>query len=76
MGLVTPPVGAVLFVGAAVSGLKMERVVRTAPPFPGAMFLVLMAVTYLPSITLLIPWLSGLVTDPQMCAATSLFGCP
>jgi tripartite ATP-independent transporter DctM subunit len=76
MGLITPPVGAVLFVGAAVSGLKMEQVVRTTLPFLGGLFLVLMAITYLPSITLLIPWLSGLVTDQQICAATSFFGCP
>ena len=75
IGLITPPVGAVLFVGAAVSKMKMETVVRALLPFFGGLFVVLMLVTYIPVITLFIPWLGGFMTDQQMCAATSLF-CP
>ena len=33
IGLLTPPVGSVLFIGSAVSGVKMERVVKATLPF-------------------------------------------
>ena len=43
IGLLTPPVGAVLFVGSAVAKLKIEAVVKALYPFFGAMLLVLAA---------------------------------
>lgn len=55
MGLVTPPVGATLFVGCAVGKVTIEQVTRTIWPFYGAMFVVLMLVTYVPAISLAIP---------------------
>ncbi|MEJ5990616.1 TRAP transporter large permease [Ramlibacter sp. PS3R-8] len=55
IGLLTPPVGAVLFVGAAVAKLKIEAVVKALYPFFGAMLLVLMLVTYVPAISLWLP---------------------
>ncbi|MGE0348075.1 TRAP transporter large permease [Hydrogenophaga sp.] len=55
MGLITPPVGGVLFVGSAVAKLPMETVVRSLLPFYIALFAVLMAVTYLPAISLWLP---------------------
>ncbi|MEO5669713.1 MAG: TRAP transporter large permease [Ramlibacter sp.] len=58
MGLITPPVGTVLFVGSAVGGLPIEKVVKALYPFFGAMFMVLMLVTYVPAISL---WLPGLM---------------
>jgi tripartite ATP-independent transporter DctM subunit len=58
MGLITPPVGGVLFVGSAVAKLPIEKVVRALYPFFGAMLLVLAAVTYLPWVSL---WLPGLL---------------
>jgi tripartite ATP-independent transporter DctM subunit len=58
IGLITPPVGTVLFVGSAVARLKIEQVVKSLYPFFFAMFLVLMMVTYIPAISL---WLPGLV---------------
>ena len=73
IGLITPPVGAVLFVGSAVGKLKMEVVVKALFPFFGGLLFVLMLVTYVPAVSLFIPWLGGLVTDQQMCAATSMF---
>ena len=73
IGLITPPVGAVLFVGAAVGKLKMEQVIKAMLPFYGGLFFVLMIVTYVPVVSLLIPWLGGLVSDQQICAATALF---
>lgn len=55
MGLITPPVGSVLFVGAAVAKLPIEQVVKALNPFFIALFLVLMAVTYIPAISLWLP---------------------
>lgn len=48
IGLITPPVGSVLFVASAVSKQKIEQVVKAMLPFYGALFLVLMLVTYIP----------------------------
>ena len=55
IGLLTPPVGGVLFVGAAVAKLPIEQVVKALMPFFGAMLLVLAAVTYIPAISLWLP---------------------
>ena len=55
IGLLTPPVGAVLFVGSAVAKLKIEVVVKALYPFFGAMLLVLAMVTYIPAISLWLP---------------------
>jgi tripartite ATP-independent transporter DctM subunit len=55
MGLITPPVGGVLFVGAAVAKLPIETVVKALYPFFVALFAVLMAVTYIPAISLWLP---------------------
>ncbi|AHL75618.1 membrane protein [Stutzerimonas stutzeri] len=55
IGLITPPVGAVLFVGAAVGKVTIENTVKALLPFYGALFLVLMAVTYIPAISLWLP---------------------
>jgi tripartite ATP-independent transporter DctM subunit len=55
MGLITPPVGGVLFVGSAVGKLPIESVVKALLPFYVALFGVLMAVTYLPAISLWLP---------------------
>ncbi len=55
IGLLTPPVGAVLFVGAAVAKLPIEQVVKALYPFFGALLLVLMAVTYVPALSLWLP---------------------
>ena len=60
IGLLTPPVGATLFVGCAVGNVTMEQVMREIWPFYGVMFAVLMLVTYLPAISLWLPRLLGL----------------
>ncbi len=60
IGLITPPVGSVLFVGAAVAKLKMGVVVRAMKPFFLALFIVLMMVTYIPWLSLWLPRLMGL----------------
>ena len=55
MGLITTPVGGVLFVGAAVAKLPIEQVVKSLYPFFLALFAVLMAVTYVPALSLWLP---------------------
>jgi tripartite ATP-independent transporter DctM subunit len=60
IGLLTPPVGATLFVGCAVGKVTMEQVMRGIWPFYGVMFAVLMLVTYIPAISLWLPRLLGL----------------
>jgi len=55
IGLITPPVGSVLFVGCAVGKVPIEAVVRTIWPFYIGLFLVLIVVTYVPAISLWIP---------------------
>ncbi len=55
IGLCTPPVGAVLFVGCAVGKIPIWTVMRTIWPFYGAAFVVLMLVTYIPALSLWLP---------------------
>ncbi|CAM5789402.1 TRAP transporter large permease [Rhizobacter fulvus] len=57
IGLITPPVGTVLFVGSAVSKLPMAAITRAMKPFFVALFVVLMLVTYVPAISLWLPQL-------------------
>ena len=60
IGLITPPVGAVLFVGSAVAKLRIEEVVRAMGPFFVILLGVLIMVTYLPAISLWLPRSMGL----------------
>lgn len=60
MGLITPPVGAVLFVGAAIGKVPIERVTKALFPFFGAMLFVLGMVTYVPAVSLWLPRAFGL----------------
>ena len=60
IGLLTPPVGATLFVGCAVGKVTMQEVMRGIWPFYGVMFAVLMLVTYIPAISLWLPRMLGL----------------
>ena len=59
IGLLTPPVGTCLFIGSAVSGVSIERIVKAALPFYACMLVVLMMVSFIPQISLLIPHLFG-----------------
>ena len=56
IGLVTPPVGAVLFVGCAVGGLPIEKTIRTIWPFYLALLAALTVVTFVPGLSM---WLPG-----------------
>ncbi|NIZ12311.1 TRAP transporter large permease [Phaeobacter sp. HF9A] len=55
IGLCTPPVGAVLFVGCAVGRVSIWYVLRSIWPFYGAAVATLMAVTYIPALSLWLP---------------------
>jgi len=55
IGLVTPPVGTVLFVGCAIGKIPIERATRHLWPFWIAMLVVLALVTYIPAFSLWIP---------------------
>jgi tripartite ATP-independent transporter DctM subunit len=55
IGLVTPPVGTVLFVGCAVGKVPIEHAVRHLWPFWIAMLVVLLLVTYIPEFAMWIP---------------------
>lgn len=57
IGLVTPPVGSVLFVGAAVGKIPVERAVKTIWPFYGALVFALLLVTFFPQLSLTLPGL-------------------
>ncbi len=60
VGLCTPPVGSVLFIGCSVAGTKIDQVIRPLLPMFAAMVIVLFLVAFLPDLSLLIPRLFGL----------------
>lgn len=55
IGLVTPPVGSVLFVGSAVGNVPIEQAVKTIWPFYSALLLALMIITFVPQLSLALP---------------------
>lgn len=55
IGLLTPPVGAVLFIGSAVAKLPMEKVVKATLPFYLCMIVTLLLISFIPDISLLLP---------------------
>ena len=64
IGLLTPPVGAVLFIGSAVAKRPMEKVVKATLPFYLCMFIALLLLTFVPDISLAIPKLLGGYVSP------------
>ena len=59
IGLLTPPVGAVLFIGSAVAKRPMEKVVRATLPFYLCMLAALLLISFIPAISLWLPKLTG-----------------
>lgn len=55
IGLVTPPIGSVLFVGAAVGNIRIEQTIKTIWPFYLALLAALLLVTFFPALSLTIP---------------------
>ena len=56
IGLVTPPVGSVLFVGSAVGKLPIAQIVRTIWPFYLTLIAALLLISFVPALSL---WLPG-----------------
>ncbi|MFN4201994.1 MAG: TRAP transporter large permease [Tabrizicola sp.] len=61
VGLLTPPMGLVLFATSAVSGLRVETIARAVMPFLLVEFLVILMITYIPAISLTLPRIAGFV---------------
>ncbi len=59
VGLCTPPVGSVLFIGCSVANIKIEKVIKPLLPLFAAMIIVLLLVTYIPELSLWLPGLFG-----------------
>ncbi|MGI0107509.1 TRAP transporter large permease [Salinimicrobium sp. WS361] len=55
VGLCTPPVGSVLFIGVSVAKTSIQKVIKPLMPLYVAMFIVLMLVTFVPEITMWLP---------------------
>lgn len=58
IGLLTPPVGAGLFIASSVGEVKLETLIRSIVPFLAVSLIVLAIITYIPQITL---WLPGVI---------------
>ncbi|MBD0830848.1 TRAP transporter large permease [Aestuariibaculum sediminum] len=61
IGLCTPPVGSVLFVGVGVANTTIEKVIKPLLPLFLAMVLALFLVTYFPELSLWLPRVFGLI---------------
>ena len=60
IGLCTPPVGSVLFVGVGIAKTSIEKVIKPLLPLFVAMILALFLITYIPELALWLPGLFGL----------------
>lgn len=59
IGLITPPVGSVLFVGAAIGNVRVEQAARGVLPFYLPMVGSLLLVTFVPALSLTLPQMLG-----------------
>ncbi len=60
IGLCTPPVGSVLFVGVGIAKTSIEKVIKPLMPLFLAMIIALFLITYIPALSLWLPGLFGL----------------
>ncbi|HEY8168178.1 MAG TPA: TRAP transporter large permease [Candidatus Limnocylindrales bacterium] len=60
IGLLTPPMGGVAFVLSSVTAIPVERVFRGAAYFLPTLLLVLLAISFIPALTLWLPSVLGL----------------
>lgn len=60
IGLITPPVGNVLFVGCAIGGISIEDVTRSLALFLIPMLIVLLLITFVPALSMALPGALGL----------------
>lgn len=57
IGMITPPIGLNLMMLSAISGVDVMRIFRAAVPYIWALLVVLLLITYIPSLTLFLPHL-------------------
>jgi len=55
IGLLTPPIGMLLYVIMGISGINMQEILKDLWPFLIALILVLILITYIPAITMFLP---------------------
>ena len=60
IGLLTPPVGSVLFAGCSIANISMEKIAKSMMPFYVVMIATLLALTFIPEITLFVPRVFGI----------------
>ena len=60
IGLCTPPVGTILFVGSGVAKVSVSKVIKPLLPFLGAMVFVLLLITFFEEVVLWLPGVFGL----------------
>lgn len=61
IGLMTPPVGSVLFVSCGISKISIEQVAKMLVPYLIALLIILLAVTFIPALSLALPGIMGLL---------------
>jgi tripartite ATP-independent transporter DctM subunit len=55
IGICTPPVGSALFIGCSVAKVSIDKIIKPLLPFYAALVLALMAVTFIPQLSLFLP---------------------
>lgn len=60
IGLCTPPVGSVLFIGVGIAGTTIQKVIKPLLPLFIAMLVALVLITYIPWLSLWLPSIFGL----------------
>jgi len=55
IGLCTPPVGTILFVGSGIAGGSVSKVIKPLLPFLAIMIIVLLLIVYIPEISMILP---------------------
>ena len=55
IGLCTPPVGSVLFLGCGIGKTSIDKLIKPILPFYSAMIVVLLIITYFPQLSLFLP---------------------
>ena len=55
IGFCTPPLGVNLFVASSISGVSIERLTQAILPFFVGMIVLLLAITYVPALSLTLP---------------------
>lgn len=61
IGLITPPVGLVLYVLSSVTNIEFQRVLKGVVPFLAPMIFILMVVTFVPAVSMWLPGALGLI---------------